>query len=162
NKTVRDQAIRIAQVQSSVPVVDSMKEHPSLLVKTSQMSPQQLQSSVTSSLRTALPKQYQQLKTTCSADGQVQVTGPVSTYDEKLAVSHALRRLHGCTSVQNLTLLPAELAANRPREKTPIIKTSNPTEKPMPDKVETKKPADPVLIPPGPDLKAQVPTPAAG
>src|SRR5450631_2352082 len=41
NKAVREHAIRIAQVNSSVRVIDSMKEHPSLLVKTSQMAPQQ-------------------------------------------------------------------------------------------------------------------------
>src|SRR5205809_71065 len=32
NKMVRDQALRIAQVYSSMPVIDSMKEHASLLV----------------------------------------------------------------------------------------------------------------------------------
>ena len=129
DKTVREQALRIARVYSALPVSDALKEHPSLVVRTSQMSPQQLQSSVRSSLKVALPKQYQQLKTECGADGKVQVFGLVNTYEEKLAVSHALRRLHGCTSVQNQTTLPAELAQSPPREKTPIVKTSNPSEK---------------------------------
>src|SRR5436309_269817 len=56
SKAVREQALRIAQVYSSLPVADSMKEHPSLLVKPGQLSPQQLQSSAQSSLRVALPK----------------------------------------------------------------------------------------------------------
>ena len=164
NKAVREHAIRIAQVNSSVPVIDSMKEHSSLLVKTSQMSPQQLQSSVMSSLRVALPRQYSQLKTECGADGKVSVVGTVNTYDEKMAVSHALRRLHGCTSVQNLTSLPAEVATT-PRERTPIIKTSNPTEKPaVPDKSKSwwpfaKSPAPtkdepPLLDPRKPEIKS--------
>src|SRR5438132_6306475 len=51
NKAVREHALRIAQVHASMPVADGMKEHPSLLVRPSQMSPQQLQSSVMSSLR---------------------------------------------------------------------------------------------------------------
>jgi hypothetical protein len=129
NKTVREQALRIAQVYSSLPVADSMKEHPSLLVRPSQMSPQQLHSSVTSSLRVALPKQYQQLKVECGNDGKVYVVGVVNTLEEKMAVSHALRRLHGCTSVQNSTSLPSELAQDPPPDKTPIVKTSNTTEK---------------------------------
>jgi BON domain len=186
DKEVRDQAIRIAQVHSSVPVVDAMKEHPSLLVKTSQMSPKQLQSSVQSSLRVALPKQHQQLKAECSADGKVYVAGEVNSYDEKLAVSHALRRLHGCTSVQNLTTLPIELAQTT---KTPIITTSNPTEKSwwplhkapattkdepplldsrkpevkQPAPVEVKKPDGPALLPELPELKpppkGEIPSP---
>src|SRR5438552_14924338 len=37
NKAVRDHALRIAQVFSSMPVVDAMKEHPSLAVRPSQI-----------------------------------------------------------------------------------------------------------------------------
>ena len=123
NKAVRDHAVRIAQVYSSLPVADAMKEHPSLLIRPTPIAPQQLQASVQASLRTALPKQYQQLKVECGADGKVFVLGPVTTLEEKIAVSHSLRRLHGCTSVQNLTTLPADLAAV-PKEKLPIVKVS--------------------------------------
>jgi hypothetical protein len=129
NKAVREQALRIAQVYSTLQVSDSMKEHPSLLVRPSAMSPQQLQSSVMSALRVALPKQHQQLKAECSGDGTVYVAGGVNTYEEKLAVSHALRRLHGCTSVQNLTSAPSDLGQEPPGEGMPIVKTSNTTEK---------------------------------
>lgn len=131
SRSVRDQAMRIAQVHSSLPVVDSMKEHASLLVRPGQLSTTQLQSSVQSSLKVALPKTYSQLKVQVDPEGKVFVTGPVTNYEEKIAVSHSLRRLHGCTSVQNLTSLPAELtpapvvATMEPREKAPIVKTSN-------------------------------------
>ena len=122
NKAVREHAVRIAKVYSSLPVVDSTKEHPSLLVKPGQMSPQQLQASVQSSLRVALPKQHQHLKVEVGDDGKVFVMGPVANHEERVAVSQSLRRLHGCTSVQNLTSLPAELANS---ERTPIVKTSS-------------------------------------
>jgi hypothetical protein len=143
NKAVRDHALRIAQVYSSLPVTDALKEHPSLLVRPSTMSPQQLQTSAQSSLRVALPKQYQQFKIECGTDGKVFVAGPVNTYDEKIAVSHALRRLHGCTSVQNLTTLPAALAQNPPTmlPKAPIIKTSNSSEQPLAVAPESPVPA---------------------
>jgi hypothetical protein len=106
-----------------------------------------LQSSAQSSLRVALPKQHQQLKVEVGNDGKVQVSGALSTYDEKVAVSQSLRRLHGATSVQNLTTLPNELVQtpvnNEPRERTPIIKTSNSPEtkndKPAAGPQETKR-----------------------
>lgn len=140
NKAVREQALRIAQVYSSLPVTDAMKEHPSLLVRPTPMSPKQLQTSVQSSLRTALPKQYQQLKTECGGDGKVYVVGTVNTYEEKMAVSHALRRLHGCTSVQNLTSLPGEMAQGSPRDKTPVVNASNSSGKPVVMVEEKAKP----------------------
>jgi len=189
NKTVRDQALRIAQVYSSLPVTDALKEHSSLLVRPSMMSPQQLQTSAQSSLRVALPKQSSQFKIECGADGKVSVAGPVNTYDEKIAVSHALRRLQGCTSVQNLTTLPAELAQLPPtlmvKERTPIVKVSNPGEeksdKPLAvvperpteaksrwlfwpfNKASTMKDEPPVLeprMPMGPAFEIQVEMPA--
>lgn len=133
SKAVREHALRIAQVYSSLPAVDSMKEHVSLLVRPGQMSPQHLQASAQSSLRVALPKQSPRLKVEVAPDGKVFVAGPVNTYEEKVAVSHALRRLHGCTSVVNLTSLPRELAQTppimEPRSRTPITKTSDPEPK---------------------------------
>jgi len=130
SKAVREHALRIAQVYSSLPVTDSMKEHASLMVKSNPVSAQQLQNSAASSLKVALPKQFQQLKVECGADGKVFVLGNVNTVEEKMAVSNSLRRLHGCTSVQNLTVLSGEMAQNPPRDKTPIVKTSNPSDKP--------------------------------
>ncbi|MSU77441.1 MAG: BON domain-containing protein [Gemmataceae bacterium] len=114
NKVVREHALRIAQVHSALPINDVMQEHPSLLVRSVQMSPQQLQKSANTSLKVALPKQYHQLKVECGADGKVFVSGSVASDEEKVAVSHALRRLHGCTSVQNLTLAPTKTAQNPP------------------------------------------------
>ncbi len=134
NKAVREHALRIAQVYSSLPVADSMKEHGNLPVKSSKMSAPQLQKSVQSSLRVALPKQHQQLKVECGADGKVFVLGTVSTPEDKMAVSSSLRRLHGCTSVQNLTLVPNDVVQTGAQEKTPVVKMSNSTtntDKPM-------------------------------
>jgi hypothetical protein len=126
NKAVREQALRTAQVFSSLAVIDSTKEHPSLLVRPSPISAQQLQSSVVSSLRAALPKQYQQLRIDCAADGKVFVSGTVNSYEEKITVSHSLRRLHGCTSVQNFTAVPADLAQAPPEKTRPSVELKGP------------------------------------
>ena len=147
DKTVREHALRIAKVYSSMTVADAMKEHPSLLVRPSAMSSQQLQSSVLTSLRVALPKQHQQLKVECGPDGKVHVSGPVNTHEEKVAVSHALRRLHGCTSVQNLTSLPGDLAPLS-KDRMPVVAENQP----RPPTKDEPPPGDrkltgPVLIP---------------
>ncbi|MBI2807539.1 MAG: hypothetical protein HYX68_21370 [Planctomycetes bacterium] len=107
NQAVREQALRIAQVYSSLPVADAMKQHPSLTVKTTQMSAEQLHRAALSALRVALPRQAGQLRVECGADGKVFVLGAVKTHEEKMAVSNSLRRLHGCTSVQNLAVFSA-------------------------------------------------------
>lgn len=125
NRQVRDYALNLARVRSPLPVKDALKEHPSLLVTTARMSPQQLHSSAATALREALPRQHQKLQVRCGADGRVAVAGPVASWDEKLAVSNALRRLHGCTSVQNLTQVPGETATT---PKQPPIVTQRPPE----------------------------------
>lgn len=147
NKHVRAHALNLARVRSTLSVKDALKEHPSLLVTTARMSPQQLHSSVTTALREALPRQSQKLQVRCGVDGRVTVAGAVASWDEKLAVSNALRRLHGCTSVQNLTQAPGETA---PTKGTSPQVTQRPPEKKggsqLPPIVETpmaKPPTEP-------------------
>ncbi len=134
SKAVREHALRLAQVQASAPVIDAMKEHPSLLVRPSPMAPQELQRRVISSLREALPKASAQLQVQLAPDGKVFVYGTIPTHEDKLTVSLSLRRLHGCTSVQNQTQVPNDpaVAQNPPADpkKGPFQATSNPSAKP--------------------------------
>ena len=125
NRQVRDHALKLARLHSPLTVTDAMKEHPSLLVRPSAMSQQQLQRSAASVLREALPKQYQALQVQAADDGSVTVRGTVKTPEDRLAVSHSLRRLHGCTSVQNLTKASAE-PEPRPVAATPASKSNDP------------------------------------
>jgi osmotically-inducible protein OsmY len=128
NKMVREHALRLAQVHTSLSVADAMKEHPSLQVRPGQLSPAQLHNSVQSSLREALPRHHTQLKVQCGPDGKVTLRGAVNSLEEKLLASQALRRLHGCTSVQNLTQAPGE----SPAPDTPNVAKASP---------ETKQPS---------------------
>jgi hypothetical protein len=161
NQAVRDHALNLARVYAALPIVDAVKEHPSLLVKPGQMSPQQLHNAVASALREALPRQAPQLQARCDPDGKVVVTGSVQTSEERLLVSHALRRLYGCTSVQNLTRLTTETGppplANKsdpapPSAKVPPVRTAEPA----PAKVQ-----GPVLPTAGPEPEKQGPPAAA-
>lgn len=110
DKAVREHALGLARLACSYSVTDTVKEHPSLRVRPGQTAPAQLQSAVVAALREALPRQQaQRLQVQCAEDGKVTLRGSVQTAEEKLAASLALRRLYGCTSVQNLTQ-----AANAP------------------------------------------------
>jgi len=103
DKAVREHALGLARLACSYSVIDTVKEHPSLRVRPGQTSPAQLQSAVVAALREALPRQQaQRLQSQSADDGKVTLRGTVQTAEEKLAASLALRRLYGCTSVQNL------------------------------------------------------------
>lgn len=178
NRSVHDQALKVAKVYSSLPVVDAVKEHPSLQVKAGQMSPQQLYQAVTSALREALPRGAGQLQVQCAPSGQVAVSGTVASHEERLTVSHALRRLYGCTSVQNLTNVageapqrptnpstdvakkpapPVQAASNAPRT-NPTAKPVAPVQRPEPaPKVTDATPASRSNSSPRPEVQ---PTPA--
>src|SRR5205807_9234842 len=98
-------------------------EHPSRRVRLAKESPTQLQAAVVSALKEALPRQHQRLQVQCAADGTVTLRGPLASAEEKLAASHALRRLYGCTTVQNLTQVPGE--PDQSQSKPPVAKTDN-------------------------------------
>lgn len=98
---VRDQALKVARLHSPLLVVDAMKENPNLNVRYLRMPPTQLQNAVHTAIRESMPQQAKFLQTRSSADGRVVVSGRITSFEEKLAISQSLRRLHGCTSVTN-------------------------------------------------------------
>jgi BON domain len=140
DKLVREHALKLARLQTPLSVADALKEHPSLVVRTAKESPSQLQNAVAATLREALPKQSRIVQIECAVDGTVTLRGPAVSPEEKLAASHALRRLYGCTSVQNLMRLPG----------APDIAQTTPS--PMPKK--DGKPS----VPPAVSIGLPVPT----
>jgi osmotically-inducible protein OsmY len=148
DKTVRDHALKLARVHTTYTIADNMREHPSLRVRLAKESPAQLQTAVVSTLKEALPRQYQKLQVQCAADGAVILRGPVASAEEKLAASHALRRLYGCSSVQNLTQIAGEFQAIPTRP--PIVEKAidppvqGPSLLPPTKPAPTVKKADPV------------------
>jgi hypothetical protein len=150
DKAVRDHTLRLARLYCSFSVVDAMKEHPSLRVRPGQMAPAQLQTAVVTALREALPKQQaQRLHVECAADGKVTLRGPVPSFEEKLAASLALRRLFGCTSVQNLTEAPG----------TPDLNMAKAAPVPTPKADVSKKDTAPADVTKGIRPAFGVPTP---
>jgi hypothetical protein len=106
---IRQHALKLAQLNTPLPVVDRLQENPRLATRPTRMSPEQLQKVVGAALRESLPGTAKKLQTRCTADGEVAVKGDVDSFERKLAVSRTLRRLHGCTVVINLTRVAYDL-----------------------------------------------------
>jgi hypothetical protein len=123
SRGVREQALKLARLNSPMPVKDLLKENPRLAFRPVRLSPDRLQKVAVSGLREALPKQAKGLQVRCSADGRVAVLGPVDSFEEKLAISQTLRRLHGCTVVTNLTNVASDPDGSIARSLTSSLQT---------------------------------------
>jgi hypothetical protein len=132
SKAVHEQAVALAKLNCPMPLIDGLKVHSSLAVRPVHREPDQLKSSVQTALREAFPSQH--LNVQCQIDGNVQITGAVRSVEQKLAVSLALRRLHGCASVTNLT----EIAGGDVARPAPVAAMST-------ARTTSMAPSDPVV-----------------
>ncbi len=101
NRQVRERAVFLARLHGSTNVVDALRENPALAARAEAGSAEQLHRAAVTALRQSFPLRGPHLQIQCGADGKVQVFGYVQSFEEKLAVSQALRRLHGCTAAAN-------------------------------------------------------------
>src|ERR1700677_153542 len=103
SKAVHDHALKLAQTNTPLPLADELKENPRLVVRPTRMPPDQLEKVARAALRESLPRLAGNLQVRCTYDGQAAVVGSVDSFEHKLAISQALRRLHGCTAARNTT-----------------------------------------------------------
>lgn len=127
SRAVRTQALNVAQLNCSLTVVDAMKEHNLLTVRATKRAPEELKSAAQIALHDVFPRQT--LIVQARPDGNVEISGNVRSLEQKLAVSQALRRLHGCTSVTNATQVDGLDVARQPvaakmPSPTPVEQTS--------------------------------------
>lgn len=116
SQAVRQQALNLAKLNCSLAVADVMKQHALLTVHPTTRSPAQLQSAVQIALMESFPRQN--LAVNARPDGTVEITGTVRSLEQKLAVSQALRRLHGCSGVTNATQVEGTDAIRQPAPST--------------------------------------------
>ena len=166
SRAVRAQALNLAKLHCPLPVVDSLKEHSALTVQTFRRSPDQLQKAVQTALREAFPGQP--LNVQCTPEGNVRVSGSVRSLEQKLAVSKSLRRLHGCTSVTNLTQVSATEVVQQPAPAKSVPTTQlppneRPSEQPGQANPEQKRGIFGMFAknPPAPTAQAKDKTPEA-
>jgi hypothetical protein len=131
-RAVREQALKHARNLCSLKIADGLKEHSGAAVKTARASASQLQQSAATALRQSLGSAAGKLQVKCGADSKITVSGWVASFEEKLTVSQALRRLHGCTAVVNnlhveasgasaATSVPARLASQQRPAGVPVV-----------------------------------------
>ncbi len=99
--SVRDRAVKVACQNCPLPVVDRLTVRPEVAAPSAGVRVEQLQPAAVAALKAAFPRQAAALSVQCRPYGQVLLSGPVSSPEEKLAISASLRHLPGCTSVVN-------------------------------------------------------------
>lgn len=142
---VHQHAVQVARRHTSLPVEDGFREHPSLTVRQTKRTASQLAEGVKITMERTMPKRASALKIQCTADGNVILQGTVANFEEKLALSQALRRQPGCFRVTNQTQVLGVDAVPG----TPV---------PTPDPVATVPPRPRTSVPPAPAPTVPAPT----
>jgi hypothetical protein len=114
NEAIKRHVLEVARASATATVVDQLKLHPSLAVRTPGNTTGDLRKEAASLLLEAFPGQASNFALEAEPDGKVVVTGSVGSVEDKLAVSKRLRRLGGCTCVENRLAIGAVASMTRP------------------------------------------------
>ncbi len=120
NEPARQKALAIARALYTGPVIDQIKLHHGIPIQMSHgAAPNELANAASSILAEALGDKVLGLRVVCPSAGRVEVTGKLSSLDDKLLVSKCMKSLTGCTHVVNKTSAPgstegAAIVANIP------------------------------------------------
>jgi hypothetical protein len=100
--SVRDQALKLARLHCPMSAQDDMKIRPGISVRPVRLPADQMEKAARTSLGVFFPRTDGHFQIRADNAGHVQVRGFVNSFEEKLALSQELRRLHGSTAVINL------------------------------------------------------------
>src|SRR5262249_31362557 len=101
NDLVREAALKIAREHSGLNVVDKLKLHPGLVMRSIGRPADELVAAASGILAARLPDHATSLAVKAKPSGHLTVTGSVPAYELKRAVSDALRRVQGCSQIAN-------------------------------------------------------------
>lgn len=101
NEAVREQALQTARATTKLPLVDSMRVYPGLTLRSGSSKPDTLRAKAIQALTDAFGEQASRFEVTTTPTGQVTVSGVIASFEEKLSVSRLLKRLSGCSCVDN-------------------------------------------------------------
>ncbi|HLN33254.1 MAG TPA: hypothetical protein VK395_36335 [Gemmataceae bacterium] len=97
----RQQALRIAQEESGMRVIDKLRINARLSLPHVSKPTNQIHREAVAILGEDLPLRVKDLSVSIWTNGQILVKGAVSTYEDKLAISQRLRRVKGCSCIIN-------------------------------------------------------------
>jgi BON domain-containing protein len=144
SNSVRDHALRLARLQCSMAVVDHMTIRKGIAVQAIRLPAGQMEKAALACLQGYFPDSDCHFQVQADNGGRVKVTGQVHSFEEKLAVSQELRRLHGCSVVVNQVHVVAEnqprLAPSLNRNPKPDMEADSALVRVKPEKPEKIKP----------------------
>jgi hypothetical protein len=101
NEAVREQALKVAREHSGLNVVDVLQIYDYLALRSVGRPVEELQQAAREMLAESLKDLARGLDVKARSNGQLVVEGMVPSFEGKLLVSQCLRRVGGCTGVQN-------------------------------------------------------------
>jgi osmotically-inducible protein OsmY len=107
NEAVREQALKLAREQSALNVVDLLKIHDHLALRSPNGSIDEMRQSAAAGLADVLGKQAEEADCKVRAGGQVVLSGVAGSHEEMLRLSKRMRQVQGCMCVVNrMTVKP--------------------------------------------------------
>lgn len=100
-EAARDRALELARQKSRMTVIDALRIHPTLVQSRAGEPAAVVQQAAAAVLAEAYPDHATKFAIQVQPRGQVRVLGEVPSREEQLAISKRLRRVRGCTSVDN-------------------------------------------------------------
>jgi hypothetical protein len=101
NEAVRLMALRIAKAHARFPIVDALQINRKLPARATEVAADAVRQGAVEVLTETFGMAARGFEIRAESDGQVAVSGSVSSVEEKLAVSRRLRKVRGCTSASN-------------------------------------------------------------
>jgi hypothetical protein len=98
---VREQALKVAHDHSQLPVTDALRLHPTLSLPAVGVPAAEVRASAAAALAETFLRLTPGYEVTCNPSGRITVTGFVPSQEDRLEVSRRLRRVRGCTAVDN-------------------------------------------------------------
>src|SRR5260370_25967225 len=100
-EAVRARALQIAGELSGTKVVDELRISANMAIRAVGVPANDVLYEATAALGQAMGEKANPLDLAATANGEVTVTGSLSSLADKVAVSRSLWAVHGCTSVRN-------------------------------------------------------------
>ena len=100
-QSVAKKAKSLAEKVTTIPIQDEIRVWPFPTYVTQKTSQENLQKAAEKCVHMELGALYPKLKAMAQADGTIMVKGPIISLEDKLEVSKKLRKIPGCTRVEN-------------------------------------------------------------
>jgi hypothetical protein len=113
NEAIKEKALGIARKHTPFPIVDKLKLMPNLAARSVGRPAEEVKEEAARLLAEKLGDEARSFEVKVTGVGEVALAGTVHSVEDKLAVSHLLRQVHGCGCVANHLAVAPELRNGR-------------------------------------------------